>query len=222
MSKNTNARDITAKISAGKMGETKISVTKDKKRQAILDASNQQFRKYGYKKTSMDDIAKHLGISRASLYSYFTDKDDIFCEVTIQIHEEALAAAEVCLGSTGHDFSTRVKNALLARHSPFQEAVIQSAHGSELFDEYSRLCGDIVAMSNDRFQTQLALAIKAAAKAEEINLKTSGVSAIAAAEILNLSTAGLKHGAPDLKTFENRTKKLVKVFIAGLRNSNKV
>ena len=77
-------------------------------------------------------------------------------------------------------------------------------------------------MSNDRFQTQLALAIKAAAKAEEINLKTSGVSAIAAAEILNLSTAGLKHGAPDLKTFENRTKKLVKVFIAGLRNSNKV
>ena len=102
----------------------------------------------------MDDIAKHLGISRASLYSYFTDKDDIFREVAMQIHEEALAAAKVCLSTAARaqDFSARIKNALLARHGPFQEAVIESAHGSELFDEYSRLCGDIVADSNRRFQ----------------------------------------------------------------------
>jgi AcrR family transcriptional regulator len=171
----------------------------------------------------MDDIAKHLGISRASLYSYFTDKDDIFREVAMQIHEEALAAAKVCLSTAARaqDFSARIKNALLARHGPFQEAVIESAHGSELFDEYSRLCGDIVADSNRRFQTMLVGALKAAAKTGEINLKDSGVSPAAAAEILNLSTAGLKHGALDIATFKKRAKDLVKVFVAGLSNSNK-
>ena len=199
----------------------KDHAAKDKKRAAILNASNQQFRTYGYRKTSMDDIAKHLGISRASLYSYFTDKDDIFREVAMQIHEEALAAAKVCLSTAARtqDFSARINNALLARHGPFQEAVIESAHGSELFDEYSRLCGDIVADSNRRFQTTLAGALKAAAKTGEINLKNSGVSPSAAAEILNLSTAGLKHGALDIATFKKRTKDLVKVFIAGLGNS---
>ena len=211
------------KDSSSKDYSSKDSAAKDKKRDAILVASNHQFRTYGFRKTSMDDIAKHLGISRASLYSYFTDKDDIFREVAMQIHEEALAAAKVCLSTAARaqDFSARIKNALLARHGPFQEAVIESAHGSELFDEYSRLCGDIVADSNRRFQTMLVGALKAAAKTGEINLKDSGVSPAAAAEILNLSTAGLKHGALDIATFKKRAKDLVKVFVAGLSNSNK-
>jgi TetR/AcrR family transcriptional repressor of mexJK operon len=196
--------------------------SKDKKRDAILDASNQQFRTYGYRKTSMDDIAKHIGISRASLYSYFADKDDIFREVAMQIHEQALAATEVCLRvTTKHqEFSTRIKNALMARHSPFQEAVTLSTHGGELFDEYSRLCGDIVADSNRRFQAMLVKALNAAVKKGEINLKASGVSAIAAAEILNLSAAGLKHGALDIATFEKRAKDLVNLFVTGPSKAN--
>ena len=127
----------TTRNSSNRQSLNKDSAAKDKKRDAILVASNHQFRTYGFRKTSMDDIAKHLGISRASLYSYFTDKDDIFREVAMQIHEEALAAAKVCLSTAARaqDFSARIKNALLARHGPFQEAVIESAHGSELFDE---------------------------------------------------------------------------------------
>ena len=67
------------------------------KRQAILDAAHEQFSQYGFRKTSMDDIAKGLGISRASLYSYFANKDEIFRCVSIAIHERALEQANALL-----------------------------------------------------------------------------------------------------------------------------
>ena len=64
------------------------------KREAILLAASEQFKQYGYRKTSMDDIAKRMGVSRASLYSYFKNKDDIFRSVSLAIHHRALSRAQ--------------------------------------------------------------------------------------------------------------------------------
>ena len=196
-------------------------MTKDAKREAILSAANEQFKQYGYRKTSMDDISKHLGISRASLYSYFDNKDEIFRCVSISIHEGALTQAQNYLSGESNDaekeLELRVENALLARHGPFQKAVTGSPHGDELFNEYSRLCGDVVLDSHSRFQTLLATALNAANRNEEIDIKTAGITCKTAAEILNLGAAGLKHGAPDMATFKKRVRSFVKVFIAGLR-----
>jgi hypothetical protein len=104
----------------------------------------------------------------------------------------------------------------LARHSPFQKAVTDSPHGNELFEDYSRLSGDIVVDSHARFQTLLALALNAAAKGAEVDLKKAGTTGKAAAGILNLGAAGLKHGAPDLTTFRKRIKNFTRIFIAAL------
>ena len=187
------------------------------KRQAILDAAHDQFSQYGLRKTSMEDIANSLGISRASLYSYFQNKDEIFRCVSICIHERALDRADALLqNSDTHDLTERVAGALLARHSPFQKAVVESQHGAELYDEYSRLCGDIVTQFHERFESLLASALRNAARRGEIDLKESGLSGAAAAELLNLGAAGLKRGAHDLKSFETRVSRLTQVLIAGL------
>jgi len=190
----------------------------NQKRQAILAAAHVQFRQYGYRKTSMEDIAGELGISRASLYSYFDNKDEIFRCVSSSLHEQALAEAKNCLDDkvNGAGLGEQVEQALLARHRPFQGEFIQSPHGVELHDEYSRLCGDIVADSHARFQSLLATALKSAGRQGQIDLKNAGVTATQAAELLNLATAGLKRGATDLATFEKRVRKLASVFMAGL------
>ena len=202
-------------------------MTKDDKREAIIQAASKQFSQYGYRKTAMDDISKRMGISRASLYSYFDNKDEIFRNVSLSIHERALSRAQEHLvgGSSGAESSgaesipslqVRVGNALLARHSPFQKAVAESLHGDELFDEYSRLCGDIVHDSHARFQALLASALNAASGSGDIDLKKAGITGKAAAEILNLGAAGLKRGAPDLAIFRKRIKNFTKAFIVGL------
>lgn len=41
------------------------------------------FEKYGLEKTTLDDIAKSVGLNKASLYYYYKNKEDIFLEVAL-------------------------------------------------------------------------------------------------------------------------------------------
>lgn len=192
----------------------------DAKRESILSAAQVQFSRYGFRRTSMEDIAKETGVSRASLYSSFENKEEIFRSLAAQLHEQSLAAAERRLagdGSSGLEIADRVEMALLARISPFLAVVAQSAHGSEINDENNRLCGDLVLASSERFRAMLTTALATAARAGEVDLKTAGLTAPAAAELILLATAGLKQGASDVATVEKRVRSFVKVFFAGLR-----
>lgn len=45
---------------------------------AILDAALQVFLRYGFKRSTMGDIAKAAGLSRQSLYARFANKDDVY------------------------------------------------------------------------------------------------------------------------------------------------
>jgi AcrR family transcriptional regulator len=52
-------------------------VDKKKKSEAISDAALKVFRKHGYDKTRMVDIAQMAGMGKGTLYEYFKDKADI-------------------------------------------------------------------------------------------------------------------------------------------------
>ena len=52
------------------------SVSEDSKTAAILKSAFQAFATYGFKKTSMDDIAKGAGMSRPAVYLHFKNKSD--------------------------------------------------------------------------------------------------------------------------------------------------
>ena len=47
----------------------------------ILDIAQKRFARFGLTKTTMSDIADDLGVSKASLYYYFPDKECIFKKV---------------------------------------------------------------------------------------------------------------------------------------------
>ncbi len=50
-------------------------------REVIIEASRDLFSRFGYKKTTMDDIAGTMRKGKSSLYYYFKNKEDIFTEV---------------------------------------------------------------------------------------------------------------------------------------------
>lgn len=52
--------------------------TKDK----ILKGSEELFRRYGIRSISMDDIARHLSVSKKTLYQHFADKEDLVVAVS--------------------------------------------------------------------------------------------------------------------------------------------
>jgi AcrR family transcriptional regulator len=67
-------------------------------REAILVAATAIFLRYGFKKTSMDDVARAAGVSRQGLYLYFDTKDLLFSEslqhLMSRLISNARAAAE--------------------------------------------------------------------------------------------------------------------------------
>ena len=66
-------------------------MAQDKKRDAIIQAAKKRFSHFGVAKTTMNEIADDLSISKASLYYYFPDKLNLYAAVLqaiIQAEEE--------------------------------------------------------------------------------------------------------------------------------------
>lgn len=49
-------------------------------RQEIIIAAYNQFRQYGFKHVTMEDLARHTGVSKKTLYELFADKDELVLE----------------------------------------------------------------------------------------------------------------------------------------------
>ena len=61
----------------------------DDARERILAAAERCIDRHGIRKTTMDDVASEVGLSRPSVYRYFADRDDLLIEL-ITRHARAL------------------------------------------------------------------------------------------------------------------------------------
>ncbi len=51
---------------------------REQRRAQLLDAAMKAVIRFGYRKTTVDDIARQAGVTRATIYNYFPGKDQIF------------------------------------------------------------------------------------------------------------------------------------------------
>jgi AcrR family transcriptional regulator len=65
----------------------------DKRRQ-ILAAASECLARFGYGKTTMEDIAGRIGLNKTSLYYYYPNKESIFIAVIVQEAEKFLGALQ--------------------------------------------------------------------------------------------------------------------------------
>lgn len=56
---------------------------KIKKKKEILQAAKDCLSKYGFDKTTLEDIGKLVGLNKASLYYYYKNKEEIFSEAIL-------------------------------------------------------------------------------------------------------------------------------------------
>ncbi|MFN8240729.1 MAG: TetR/AcrR family transcriptional regulator [Bacteroidales bacterium] len=68
-------------------------VDKDEYRHKIIVTSGQIFSRFGFRKTTMDEIAKALKMGKSSVYYYFKSKEDIFEAVVL--HEANILRNEL-------------------------------------------------------------------------------------------------------------------------------
>ncbi|WP_342373741.1 TetR/AcrR family transcriptional regulator [Myxococcus stipitatus] len=60
-------------------------------RTAILEAASEVFVRYGFKKASVEDIARKAGVGKGSIYLHFESKEALFEACARKGHAEALA-----------------------------------------------------------------------------------------------------------------------------------
>lgn len=57
---------------------------REDKRENIMKAAADAFTRYGYDKTTLDDIGRIVGLNKASLYYYYKNKEDLFLAVVLE------------------------------------------------------------------------------------------------------------------------------------------
>jgi AcrR family transcriptional regulator len=67
-----------------------LRIKTDEKRQLIIDTAYRLFRSKGFEKTSMSEITAQVGGSKATLYNYFSSKEELFVECMFGIAENYL------------------------------------------------------------------------------------------------------------------------------------
>jgi len=188
----------------------------DPRCQAILAAGFEAFRRYGYRRTSMEDIAQEAGVSRAALYLHYRNKQDIFRSLVQAYFEHTEQRMQAVLSS-----GAKPKAALLAAFSaklgPEMEALLNSAHGAELLDANFSAAGDIVAAGEARLIATLADWLRREAEAKRITLTAANGDAEALAATMIAALGGLKTPGVSFDGLRASAQRLALLFARGLK-----
>jgi AcrR family transcriptional regulator len=114
-------------------------------REKLLRGAEELFFKYGVRSVSMDDIARHLSVSKKTLYQYFADKDEIVSQVAhahlsmIKSRFDSIATASknaldelmginTCMGKIMHGMNATLLFDLKKYHNKAWEAWTDHRH----------------------------------------------------------------------------------------------
>jgi len=130
-----------------------VSDTAATRQTAIVEAATGVFLRDGYKKTSMDDVARVVGISRQALYLHFENKDALF-KATVAHSIEPKAA----LVHKGIDLEERPLGAFEAMDGK----VVGIEHLGELIATTATLVGPVFREAERAVVAEVARALHAA------------------------------------------------------------
>src|SRR3982074_10113 len=97
-------------------------------RESLLVAAQAAFLRYGFQKTSMDDVARAAGVSRQGLYLYFDTKELLFREALQHLMSHLISAARAAAEDRNLSLRDRLLGAFEAVHcSAFHNASREDA-----------------------------------------------------------------------------------------------
>lgn len=83
-------------------------------RNQIVAAANEHFSQYGYGKTTVSDLAKAIGFSKAYIYKFFDSKQAIGEAICSQCLAEIVAAVEQAISEDGLSATERFRRLVKA------------------------------------------------------------------------------------------------------------
>ena len=131
----------------------------NKTRAQIMEVATRLFQKFGFDKTSMEDIAAAAHKAKRSLYNHFTDKEDLFSSVAVQELDTICEQLRRVFEDTTARPLERLQRFLLARFDLIAESGIyhlvlenaDSSRASMRFDVLNRHFREFEGWEHDAF-----------------------------------------------------------------------
>jgi AcrR family transcriptional regulator len=177
-------------------------------REAILMAATATFVRYGFKKTSMDDVAQAAGVSRQGLYLYFETKDVLFREALQYLVSHMISTAR----SVAEDGNLTLRDRLLGVFEAVHGSAFQSAspeHAFELLQSAQSADGALL-VRLDRDLIGIVAALLAEAGAAN-RWKEAGVTVAELSEQLLMSAKGIKASVDTLTAYRKRMRTAIRI-----------
>ena len=192
-----------------------LKIVKDSRESAVIEAAFRTFLGYGYKRTTMDDIARAAGMSRPALYLVYKNKQDIFRACMLAM-TDALRDNLSDVVKTPGTIAQRVRAVLQEGIVVPHREIGMTPHAAEMFALKSEIAPDLFKDWMGAIEAAIARALCDAADAGEINVTLSGMSAADVAAIIVDATEGIKLRMESIDELPGRLDALVQLIVAPL------
>jgi TetR/AcrR family transcriptional regulator, regulator of autoinduction and epiphytic fitness len=188
---------------------------------AIVLAALELFTRYGYRKTSIDDIAQAAQVAKRTVYLHFESKAAVFLAILEylgdQVRQRCVAAER--MGGTAVD---RLAGLLDAYFGMGFELFSKSEHMPELEETFSKLARARIGDLNTEYEARLARFLESLEKSREIGGPPRGLTVEQLVHILVQAADGAKHDPKvqgDRKALERRLRELAILAIAAMKRN---
>lgn len=186
----------------------------DEKQARILAAALTVFATYGFRRTSMEDVAREAGMSRAALYQHFRNKEDILVHGVTAFFAATEAAMKEGL-TPGRPLAEAVQYGCEATAGDMARLLMNSPHGSEILTMKSSLPADVIADGNARIARVWSDWLAEEARAGRLRLPEGG--AMATAQAIMAGQHGQKEIARDYDDYRARLTVFADLMARALR-----
>ena len=192
-------------MSVSRPAEATGELSEGTRREHVLKVALHTFARYGYRKTSMDDVARAAEISRPGLYFLFTAKENLFRDAVINALDSDLDAAGRVLGEAERPLRDRLINAFDLWTGRYIGPLATEV--AVLIDTSPALLGPVVTAYPQRFRHMITNAL-----AEVLPARREGM-AEDMARTLQSTAAGIKNEVATRAEFVARMTIAIDLFL---------
>src|ERR1700722_11032342 len=187
----------------------------DARQSALLEAAVGVFARYGFRKTSMEEVAHSAGVSRQGLYLQFANKEELFRRALEHSLNNQLNAAIAALAVREESLEARIIAACDAWSGRFVGSL--GADAADLMCASTLLAGLTLTHYETEFEQAVARAIADSPLGSFC--ATAGMGPADLAHVLHATARGLKQSSASREEFVKGIKVAARMFCASLKRS---
>ena len=111
----------------------------------VIRTAEELFKRVGFRAVTMEMVAREANVAKATLYSYFKNKDELYMAVCTRMADILRGSVVQALAKPDTSLDERLADAIVAKHLPVFTLVRASPHATELFSYTHSMAGEIFA-----------------------------------------------------------------------------